>query len=559
MKSGRMITAILFTALLLSSIIAAAASPQKKWKTSSSFSQRSDFTDDQHGLDRAKRNQLRDRARQAIDEASEMVAEAKRLLDEARESGLPISMMEELLDSAEQILERAKQFLDEAPQRALSMAMHAKSIAKIVINGVKKLLRSAAQVHVNKTSTESRFERFREILENLTTRALELRLRLSNLTRMNLNVSRAQSTLNETLKLINETLSSINAGEVPEDIEEILERIEETLDEVEDEIESTLEAVKSTKIKPPTPHTHLGRVNKTVGRPSKVLTTKTVTLPNTTMTIAVVNVTKIRPRIEKLNLTLKPLKLNLTAKLAKLKEINVTVTPGREKTVRIEHYMTLEAGAGELSMVKEILITVGNKTVIKICKEVAAGNKSAKSEVVIEKNQTVIGALVEVGRENSSQLRLDLNLSVRMLNVEKNRLRLRVEAPNGTSGRIIVIKLKPDMLDLDRIKEFKVLVNGREAILASSILDLASEVYREPAYVFVISSRGASILLYIPHFSGYTIEILGVIESIESILMDALSKTLTRDLLVISTITATIIAFIIAIGQVRRKEKIWRI
>jgi len=545
MKSGRIITAILFTALLLSSIIAAAASPQKKWKTS--FSQMSNFTDDQHGLDRAGRNQLRDRARQAIDEASEMIAEAKRLLEEARELGLSTSMLEELLNDAEQSLEKAKQFLDEIPQMALSKAMRAKSLAKFVINGVKKLLRSAAQVHVNKTSTESRFERFREILENLTKRALELRLRLSNLTRMNLNVSRIQSTLNKTIELINETISSINAGEVPEDIEEILERAEEVLDEVEDEIESMLEVVRSTTIKPPTPHTHIGRVNKTVRRPSKVLTTKTVILPNTTMTIAVVNVTKIRPRIEKLNLT------------AKLKEINVTVTPGRKKTVRIEHYMTLEAGAGGLSMVKEILITVGNKTIIKICKEAAAGNKSAKSEVVIEKNQTVIGALVEVGRENSSQLRLDLNLSVRMLNVERNRLRLRVEAPNGTSGRIIVIQLKPDILDLNRIKEFKVLVNGREAILASSILDLASEVYREPAYVFVISSRGASILLYIPHFSGYTIEILGVIEAIESILTDALSKTLTRDLLVISTITATIIAFIIAIGQVRRKEKIWRI
>jgi len=545
MKSGRIITAILFTALLLSSIIAAAASPQKKWKTS--FSQMSNFTDDQHGLDRAGRNQLRDRARQAIDEASEMIAEAKRLLEEARELGLSTSMLEELLNDAEQSLEKAKQFLDEIPQMALSKAMRAKSLAKFVINGVKKLLRSAAQVHVNKTSTESRFERFREILENLTKRALELRLRLSNLTRMNLNVSRIQSTLNKTIELINETISSINAGEVPEDIEEILERAEEVLDEVENEIESMLEVVRSTTIKPPTPHTRIGRVNKTVRRPSNVLTTKTVTLPNTTMTIAVVNVTKIRPRIEKLNLT------------AKLKEINVTVTPGRKKTVRIEHYMTLEAGAGGLSMVKEILITVGNKTIIKICKEAAAGNKSAKSEVVIEKNQTVIGALVEVGRENSSQLRLDLNLSVRMLNVEKNRLRLRVEAPNGTSGRIIVIQLKPDILDLNRIKEFKVLVNGREAILASSILDLASEVYREPAYVFVISSRGASILLYIPHFSGYTIEILGVIEAIESILTDALSKTLTRDLLVISTITATIIAFIIAIGQVRRKEKIWRI
>ena len=555
---GRIVTAILFTALLLSSIIAATASPQKRWKTGSSPSQMSSFADNQHDSGKAERNQLRDRARQAIDEASEAIAEAKRLLEEAKESGLPISMMEELLDSAEQLLERAKQFLDDAPQRALSMAMHAKSLAKMVINGIKRLLSSAAQVHTNRTSTESRCERFREALEDLMEEALELRLRLSNLTRMNLNVSRIQSALNETLKLINETLSSINAGEVPANIEEVLKEVEDILDELEDEIESMLEATTTTAVKPSTTHTHVKKTyktsktsmrslttTKTFGRTSKAHITTTATLPNTTITMVIVNVTKTHPKIEKSNLTTKPLKL---------KGINVTVTSGK-KAVRIEHYMTLEAGGG-VSIVKETLITIGNKTIIRISKEVAAGNRSAANEIVIEKNQTVIGALVEVGRENSSQMSLDLNLSVKVLSMEKNRLRLRVEAPNGTSGRILVIQLKPDILDLNRIKEFKVLVNGREAILASSILDLASEVYREPAYVFVISSRGASVLLYIPHFSGYTIEILGVIEAIESILTDVLSKALTRDLLITSTIAATIIAFTIAIGQVRRKERI---
>jgi len=558
---GRIVTAILFTALLLSSIIAAAASPQKRWKTSSSPSHMSNFTDNRHGLGKAERNQLRDRARQAIDEASETIAEAKRLLEEAKESGLPTSMMEELLDSAEQLLERAKQLLDEAPQRALSMAMHAKSLAKMVINGIERLLRSAAQVHANRTSTESRRERFREALEDLMREALELRLRLSNLTRMNLNVSRIQSALNETLELINETLSSINAGEVPANIEEVLKEVEKILNEVEDEIESMLET--TTAVKPSTTHIHVEKTyktsktsmrslttTKTFGRTSKAhITTTTATLPNTTITIVTVNVTKTHPRIEKFNLTTKPLKL---------KGINVTVTSGK-KAVRIEHYMTLEAGGGGVSIVKETLITIGNKTIIRISKEVAAGNRSAANEIVIEKNQTVIGALVEVGRENASQMNLDLNLSVKVLSMEKNRLRLRVEAPNGTSGRILVIQLKPDTLDLNSIKEFKVLVNGREAVLASSILDLASEVYQEPAYVFVISSRGASVLLYIPHFSGYTIEILGVIEAIESILTDALSKALTRDLLITSTIAATIIAFTIAIGQVRRKERIRRI
>ncbi|MCD6125390.1 MAG: hypothetical protein J7J19_00055 [Thaumarchaeota archaeon] len=551
MKMGRIITAILFTALLLSSIIATTASPQIKQKMSSSLSQISGFTNSQPSVDKVGRDKFRNRAKQAIDEALEAIAEAKKLLDEAKESGLSTSMMEELLNSAEQFLEKAKQFLDEAPEKALSMAMHAKSLAKMVINGVKKLLSQTAQVHVNKTSTESRCKRFREMLENLTSRTLALRLRLSNLTRMNLDVSKAQSALNRAFKLINETLLSINAGEIPADIEEILKKIESILDEVESEIESMLETTLTlTTLKPSMTHTHIGKTSKTVGKSSKIHITKATVSFNTTRTkrIPGLNATKIHEKAE-----------TAFKQLTKIKEINITVTAGRGKMVQIEHYMTLKSGAGGVSMMKEILITVGNKTIIKINKELTAGNKSVTNEIVIEKNQTVIGALIKVGKKNSSQVKLDLNLSVTMLDVERNRLRLRVEAPNGTSGRIIVIQVEPDVIDLNMIKKFKVLVNGSEAVLASSILDLASEVYQEPAYVFVISSKGASILLYIPHFSGYTVEILGVVETIKSILIDALSKTLTRDLLIVSTIAATIIAFAIAIGQVRRKERIQKI
>ena len=548
---GRIITAILFTALLLSSIIATTASPQSKQKMSSSFSQMSGFANSQPSIDKVGRDRLRNRARQAIDEASEAMAEAKKLLEEAKESGLSTSMMEELLNSAEQFLEKAKQFLDEAPEKALSMAMHAKSLAKMVINGVKELLRQTAEVHVNKTSTESKCKKFREILENLTNRTLELRLRLFNLTKMNLNVSEIQSALSRVSELINETLSSINAGEIPANIEEILKEIEEILDEVESEIESMLETTLTlTTLKPSRTYTHIGKTNKTVGKSSKVNITKTMVSFNTTKT----------KRISRLNITKTREKTETTFKqLTKIKEINITVTAGREKMVQIEHYMTLKSRTGGVSMVKEILITVGNKTIIKINKELTAGNKSAANEIVIEKNQTVIGALIKVGKKNSSQVKLDLNLSVTMLDTERNRLRLKVEAPNGTSGRIIVIQIEPDVIDLNTFKKFKVLVNGSEAVLASSILDLASEVYQEPAYVFVISSKGVSILLYIPHFSGYTVEILGVVETIKSILIDALSKTLTRDLLIISTIAATMIAFTIAIGQARRKERIQKI
>lgn len=540
MKTRRIITAALFAALLLSSIIAATASPQSKWKMSSSFPQMSSFTNSQSSLDVNGRNRLRNRAEQAIDEASETIDEAKELLKTAQEAGLSTSMLEELLNSAEQFLERAKQLLDQMPERAFSIAMHAKSLAKMVIDGVKKLLRQAAQVHMNKTFTESRRNKFKEMLENLMHRALTIRSRLSNLTRMNLNMSEAEAMLNQTFELINEALSSINAGRIPVNIEQILEKIEKNIDEVEDEIESVIETVTSTTVKPSMTHTRIGKTEKI---------TKTIS-HNATKTKKITGsiTTKI---YEETKTTLK--------QLTRIKELNITVTTGKGKMVQIEHCMTLEKGAGGISMVKETLITVGNKTIIKINKELAVGNKSVTNEIVIEKNQTVIGALVKVGRKNSSQVKLDLNLSVTILAVEKNRLSLRVEAPNGTSGRIIVIQVEPDTVDLNRIKEFKVLVNGREAILASGILDLASDVYREPAYVFVISSKGASILLYIPHFSGYTIEILGVIETIKSILMDALSKTLTRDLLVISTITATIIVFAIAIGQIRRKERIQRI
>jgi len=547
MKTVRIIMTILFVALLLSSTIAAMASPpQIKQKIGSSLPQMSDFTNSQPGVDKVGRARLKDKAKQAIEDASEMIAEAEELLEEVREAGLPVpTMIEELLNSAKQTLERAKQLLDEAPEDAFSVAMHAKSLVKTVIDKAKRLLNQAAQVHVNKTFTESRCRKFKEIFENLMDRALRLRLKLLNLTRMDLNVSEIRLTLDQIIRLINETLSSINVCEIPANIDEILDYIERLLDEIEDSIKSVLETMTTTTTASAT--THVEETSKTI---KKTHMSRKATFNKTVKTekIPRTNVTK----------TLKRTKA-ISKYLTKIKEINITVTTGRGAEVKIEHYMTMESGVQGTSMVKETLISVGNKTLIKISKELMTGNKSIAHELVIEKNQTIIGALVRIGKQNSSQIKLDLNLNITMLNIEKNKLKLRIEAPNGTPGRIIVVQLEPGAIDLSRIKEFKVLVDGREAILASSILDLASEVYQEPAYVFVISSKGASVLLYIPHFSGYTIEILGIIETIRSILIDALSRTLTRDLLIVSTIAATLIASIIAISQIRRKKHLQRI
>lgn len=209
---------------------------------------------------------------------------------------------------------------------------------------------------------------------------------------------------------------------------------------------------------------------------------------------------------------------------------------------------------------EETMMVSGNRTIIVIRRGPDFGNESIEVQVAIEKNQSVIGAFIEVkpGKNVFSKL-IDETIRIEPAEIGENRFKFQVSAPNGTTGRLIIIRLDPEVFTVDEIDEVRVLVNGSTAILASSIIDLFSEVYEEPAYVFVISSEGVSVLIYLPHFSSYTIDIIGVIREMASSMENFLSQVLARDTFVASTILATVILMVSATLYVRRKSLLYRI
>ena len=247
------------------------------------------------------------------------------------------------------------------------------------------------------------------------------------------------------------------------------------------------------------------------------------------------------------------------------------------QTIRISVNMSVNMSSREVNLEKgtvivkalkmgndtvreETVIASGNQTTITIRKGPEVKNESVKMQITIKRNQNVIGALIEVKSDkNITSNLIDEAIKIEPMKLEENQLKLRVTAPNGTSGRLIIVKLDPSVFTVDKLDEIRVLVNGSMAILASNIIDLVSDVYNEPAYVFVISSEGVSVLIYIPHFSSYTIDIIGIIQETLSSLENALNQILTRDTFVASTILATIILMASASLYIRRKALLHQI
>jgi len=212
---------------------------------------------------------------------------------------------------------------------------------------------------------------------------------------------------------------------------------------------------------------------------------------------------------------------------------------------------TLVIEAENKSMIRESIIDFGEAAIISLSREPTYENEPAQSEIVMEVNQSLIGAIINVTTENVTLVKTCEDLKIKLMKLDRVRIRFSVEAPEKTCRKIFLIKLDSEIFSIDKLEDVKVYVNGSEAVLALSLLDLASGVYDEPAYIFIISSKGVSVLIYIPHFSSYTIDVVAVFKQASS-LRTVLMKILTRETFAITTIVATIIFMISMLLHARR-------
>lgn len=218
----------------------------------------------------------------------------------------------------------------------------------------------------------------------------------------------------------------------------------------------------------------------------------------------------------------------------------------------------IEFENGTVLVIKENIVTRGGKTTISISKElIVSGNKSVDvGGVSLEKDQSLVGALFKISLDKPQIIRLDQEIETEIINVEKNRIAIKLRAPEGFTGRLFVIDLYPDVIDLENLAGLNVTINDREALMATSIIDLAMEIYDQPAYVFVVSARGVQILLYIPHFSEYTVQVNAILQNIGQAIQKLLQQIINMETMFAATITTTIIIALSTILIIREKKRI---
>ncbi|MEM0275394.1 MAG: hypothetical protein QXE67_04010, partial [Nitrososphaerota archaeon] len=191
---------------------------------------------------------------------------------------------------------------------------------------------------------------------------------------------------------------------------------------------------------------------------------------------------------------------------------------------------------------------------------IVSGNKSIDiGNMSLEKDQSLVGALFKISLDKPQIIRVDPDIETEIINVEKNSIAIKLRAPEGFTGRLFVIDLYPDVIDLENLAGLNVTINNQEAIMATSIIDLAMEIYDQPAYVFVVSAKGVQILLYIPHFSEYTVYVNAILQNIGQAIQKLLQQIINMETMFTATITTTIIIILSTILIMREKKRIQKI
>jgi len=438
---------------------------------------------------------LKENAEKELEIAKESLEKAHDLLNELSGKNASTMIESDLIKDAEKELENAELKLETDPMKSLTISKHVQALTKLIVHNLENKLKEAEKPAKNMT----KLSRLKKELETLRDKALKLLADLEQVA--------GEAGTEQIKEMLEDALSFIKEGSTSGNITSAAAKLEEAKNLIS-KSEDLLESIISNATK-----SAAATANKTAKEAEE-------------------NLTKVEV------------------------SVNVSVSVG-ESEVNIEQTSMAKAPKSEnVSITKTAVAASNNGTLITISKKIYSANRSVEASISVEKNQSVLGGMMRIENGNVSSMIIYENFSLEPLKVEENRLKLKVEAPSGSPGKLLIIKLDSSTFHADEIDEIKVYVNGSEAILASSVLDLVSEVYDEPAYVFVISSEGVSVLIYLPHFSRYTIDVIGILKQAVTTLETALSQLLTRDTLVIATMTATIILMTAALLYTRKKELI---
>ena len=508
MKNMAKLLASILSILLMTSIGLVTASSQDNFSNSPMSSDR---------IPRSKIESL-------LKEVKGLLDEARKMIGQAEDAGLDVQIYKETLKAAQAKYREGLELYNNGDyDKAFSTLIYVKTRAQIIIKalqgvvGEKPSLKLSIQEFENKLkSLEDKYEE----LESIVIQQIELGSLEDQLKQAHELITKAKEILGVNYQAAYSLLMKA---------EDILKQVEEAI------------IVPS--------HT-TNRVTKTEVEASPIIVQPT---PKTTITESTFSTftSILRPS---------PIELETT----QIGEVNIELEKkDGEYRVVVEHIERLiQYENGTVLINREKIVTVGGKTIVSISKELVYSKNESKNigQVSIEQEQNILGAWLKISMSAPPEIyKLDKVIEAQIVEAEKNRVRIKLKAPDNTSGRLFIIELSPELVDIENILGFNLTVNSEIAILASSLLDLASGIYDQPAYVFVISAKGVQILLYIPHFSEYIVEINAVIQRILEYFKENLQKIFTIQVANYTTIIATIILIAstaIIIHQKRYLQKI---
>jgi len=498
--------ALILSILLLTSIGLVTASNHDSFSNSSISS------------DRISKGKVED----LLKEVKELLEEARIAVEQAEDAGLDVQIYRGILSAAQAKYQEVLELYNNGDYgRAFSTLMYVKTRVQIVIKALQGVVGEKPSVKPSIEEVKDKLESLEEKYEELETTVMQLTERES-----------LEEQLMQAYKLI------IKAKEI---LDTNLQAAYSLLMKAEDILRQVEEAL--------TVSSHISSV-----------VTKTEVETSPVIVKSTLKTTIMESNYSTFTSTPQPSPIELES----AGEVNIELEKddGEYRVVveHVEHLIQYENGTVLIS--REKIVTVGNKTVVSISKELVYDKNKSRNigQVSVEREQNIVGAWLKISVDAPPEIyKLDKVVEAQIVEAEKNRVMIRLKAPDNTSGRLFIIELSPEVIDMENILGFNLTVNGEPAILASSLLDLASGTYDQPAYVFVISAKGVQILLYIPHFSEYIVEINAIMQRILEYFKENLQKIFTIQVANYTTIIATIILIAstaIIIYQKRYLQKI---
>src|SRR2546426_4649382 len=135
--------------------------------------------------------------------------------------------------------------------------------------------------------------------------------------------------------------------------------------------------------------------------------------------------------------------------------------------------------------------------------------KTDEEDINKAKDSKQIPAVVEVSGSGSTITQIDSKFSVSVSRPSDNSLSVSIAGANGTGPRVLLIDISKDAGGLSSLGSLKVTYDGEKVSQASSLSQVLSGTSTSPpSFIVLLTSSGAHLLVFIPHFSSHLIGLL---------------------------------------------------